>query len=77
MRSGPAFGHAEDPLDGFEVHFLDIGVVPSFAGVPKRGIEDAAFAMHFGPGDGEIVIVAVNARVVEVELVFRRAEAAR
>ncbi len=35
MRVGAAFGHAEDPLDGFEIHLLNVRVVPSFFGVSE------------------------------------------
>ena len=41
----------------------------------EGGVEDAAFTVHFGPGDGEIVFGAVDAGVVVVvEFAFVQAE---
>ncbi len=37
-----------------------------FFGMAQGRIEDAAFAVHFGPGNGEVVIFAVDPGVVEV-----------
>ena len=48
---------AERPTGGFEVHLLNLRVVPGFGGVAEGRIEDPPFAVHFGPGDWKILVV--------------------
>src|SRR5690348_9580678 len=42
MRLCAAFGEPQHPLDGLEIHFLDVGVVPRFVCVAECGVENAA-----------------------------------
>src|SRR5271165_6279825 len=66
VRGRTSFSHSQRPLDGFKVHLADIGVLPRFFSVSKGGVEDAALAVNLAPGDREVVVGAVNARVVVV-----------
>jgi hypothetical protein len=56
VRGDATLGHAQPPLDGLEVHFADVGVAPGFLSVSEGRVENAAFAIHLGPGNREIVV---------------------
>src|ERR1700759_2044446 len=66
MRGSAAVCHSERPADRFEVHLADIGILPGLFGVTQCGIEDAPLAVHLAPGDGKVMICAMNTRVVVV-----------
>jgi hypothetical protein len=58
----------EHPFDRFDDHRLHLGSVPVGFDVAERGIEDASLAVHLGPRDREVAVLAMNARVGEVQL---------
>src|ERR1700733_1909020 len=64
VRRRASLGHSQRPLDRLEIHLLYIRIFPSLFGMPQGGIEDPSFTVHLAPRDGEIVIRAMNTRVV-------------
>ena len=66
MRCRASLRHAQGPLDGFEVHRADVGIVPRLLSMTERGVENAAFAIHFAPGHGKVMVSAMNSRIVVI-----------
>ena len=67
----------ERPFDRFDDHRLHLGSVPVGFDVAERGIEDAALAVHLGPRDREVAVLAMHARIGEVQLRRDRAASVR
>src|SRR4051812_14461054 len=51
------------PLNCLDEHLLQLGLVPVRVDVPESGVKDAALAIHLRPRDGEVVVLAMHARV--------------
>src|SRR6185312_10536157 len=70
-RNGPwrnIGGHdAQRPFDGIEPHTLDGGVVPCTGIMSQRRIENPAFAVLLGPGNGVRCVGGVDAARLHVE----------
>src|SRR5580692_12550592 len=66
MRSRAAFRHAQHPLDRFKIHLANVRVSPGLFRVAEGRIKNAPLAVHLVPGDSEIVIRSVDARVVRI-----------
>src|ERR1041385_307504 len=58
----------ERPLQRFQIQLLDPRVVPGLGGVAERRVKYPPFAIHLGPGDRKVAVLAMDIRLGVIEL---------